>query len=72
MSGLAAYGSDLIKIVSGLDTSNIREWTFDSNGNIQLPLGGSVLDHEGNAIINEGINTGNIVLIPSLIIAQLS
>lgn len=61
MSGLVGYGNDPVKIISGVDTPNAREWTFDFNGNIQLPFGGNVLDHEGNIIISENIGTGNIV-----------
>lgn len=59
MSGLVGYLNDPVKIVAGADTSNYKEWTFDFNGNIQLPLGGNVLDYYGNIIISEG--TGNII-----------
>jgi hypothetical protein len=58
MSGIVGYGNDLIRIISGADTSNTKEWTFDLDGNIQLPFGGNVLDYNGNVIISEG--TGNI------------
>lgn len=58
MSGLVGYSNIPIKIVSGYDTANIKEWTFDSAGNIQLPAGGNVLDSLGNIIVSEG--TGNI------------
>lgn len=61
MSGFVGYGNTPIKIISGADTTNIKEWLFDSNGNIRLPLGGNVLNHEGGIIISEGIDTGNIV-----------
>jgi len=58
MSGLVSYGNDLVRIISGADTPNVKEWTFDSDGNIMLPFGGNLLDHDGNIIISEG--TGNI------------
>ena len=60
MSGLVGFGNTPVKITTGFDTSNLKEFTF-VNGNLQLPLGGNVLDHLGNILINEGIDTGNIV-----------
>ncbi len=61
MSGLTSFGNTPVKITTGFDTGSLKEWTFDGLGNIQLPLGGNVLDHEGNIIISEGIDTGNLV-----------
>lgn len=59
MSGLVGYGNTPVKITTGFNTSNLKEFKFE-NGNIQLPLGGNVLDHLGNIIISEGYTTGNI------------
>ena len=59
MSGLVGYGSTPVKITTGFNTPNLKEFKFE-NGNIQLPLGGNVLDHLGNIIISEGYTTGNI------------
>lgn len=59
MSGLVGYGNTPVKITTGFDTANLKEFKFQ-NGNLQLPLGGNVLDHLGNIIISEGYTTGNI------------
>ena len=59
MSGLVGYGSTPVKITTGFNTPNLKEFKFE-NGNIQLPLGGNVLDHLGNIIVSEGYTTGNI------------
>lgn len=59
MSGIVGYGNTPVKITTGFDTPNLKEFKFE-NGNIQLPLGGNVLDHLGNIIISEGYTTGNI------------
>ena len=60
MSGLVGYNDIPVKITTGFNTANLKEFYFDNNGNLQLPLGGNVLDHLGNIIISEGFTTGDI------------
>jgi len=52
MSGLVGYGNDPVKIVSGVDSPSAKEWTFDSDGNLQLPAGGDIVDSEGNTVLD--------------------
>ena len=58
MSGLVGFFNDPVKIIAGADSVSVKEWTFNLDGNLQLPFGGNVLDYNGNIIISEG--TGNI------------
>lgn len=60
MSGLVGYLNNPVRIVTGADAPNAKEWIFDNTGNIKLPQGGNVLDYNGNVIIAGGIG-GNLV-----------
>lgn len=51
MSGLVGYGNDPVKIVSGVDSPNAREWTFDSDGNLQLPPDGDIVNSNGISLL---------------------
>ena len=53
-----------IALTTTTNSGVVRQWIFDTNGNLSLPEGGDILDSAGNTIINEGIGgtsfTGNL------------
>lgn len=61
MSGLVGYGNTPVKIISGFNSSNLKEWYFDDQGNIVLPQNGNILDHNGNSVLGIDANAGNLV-----------
>lgn len=67
MSGLVGYLTDPVKITTGFDTSNLKEWTFDDQGNIVLPSGGDIVDNNGLSVLGEasgGTRKTNSTLVP--------
>jgi len=61
MSGLVGYGNTPVKITSGFNSSNLKEWYFDDQGNIVLPQNGNILDYNGNSVLGIDANAGNLV-----------
>jgi hypothetical protein len=51
MSGLVGYLNNPVTIVAGADDSNSKEWIFDSQGNITLPIGGDIIDSTGVSLL---------------------
>lgn len=43
-----------ISLVTSTDSGVIRAWTFNTDGNITLPLGGDILKSDGTTILNVG------------------
>ncbi len=52
MSGLVGFRNTPVTIVAGADAPGSKEWTFDNNGNIILPLGGNILNNSGTSVLN--------------------
>jgi len=50
-NGLIGYRSNPVTILTGFDTPNLKEWSFTSSGNLQLPAGGKVVNSSGQNIL---------------------
>jgi len=58
-AGTGYTSGDVITVVSGTSTTNFtiavagnRSWTFDTAGNLTLPVGGDILDENGDSVLN--------------------
>lgn len=60
MSGLVGYLNNPVTIVAGADAPTLKEWTFDTSGNIVLPQGGDILNYLGTSLLGFEANSGNI------------
>jgi hypothetical protein len=52
---LANYGiNDSIQISTQYDTANQKSWYFNSDGNLELPVGGDIIDSTGTSVLGGG------------------
>ena len=61
MSGLIGYLNTPVVISTGVNTTSIKEWYFDSNGNLKIPTGGNIVDTSGNNIFAQNLSDLNDV-----------
>ena len=61
MSGLIGYLNNPVKIIAGADAPGAKEWTFDNNGNIKLPVGGDIVNFSGTSVLGIEATSGNII-----------
>lgn len=52
----AAIGTnnDMPLLISVNENNGAKNWTFDTSGNLRLPLGGDILDSTGNTVLGGG------------------
>lgn len=51
MSGLVGFKSTPVTIVTGADEPGAKEWRFDNQGIVTLPLGGDIVDSNGASLL---------------------
>lgn len=61
------YGA--VSVSTGTDPGNTHGWIFKSDGDLQLPVGGDILDSTGNSVLGGGGGTGNISFLDTTIYA---
>lgn len=61
MSGLVGYSTTPITILTGADNPNPKEWVFDNQGNIKLPVGGDIVDNSGISLLGSDSGIRKIV-----------